>query len=32
MEAAAAQDYLKRSKAFAQSFADICRDAVDAVR
>jgi glycosyltransferase involved in cell wall biosynthesis len=32
MEAAAEQDYRKRSKAFAQSFADICRDAVDAVR
>jgi glycosyltransferase involved in cell wall biosynthesis len=32
MEAAAAQDYLKRSKAFAQSFADICREAVDSAR
>jgi glycosyltransferase involved in cell wall biosynthesis len=32
MEVAAAQDYLKRSKAFAQSFADICREAVDSAR
>jgi glycosyltransferase involved in cell wall biosynthesis len=32
MEAAAAQDYLKRSRAFAQSFADICREAAEAVR
>jgi len=32
MEEAAARDYLKRSKTFAQSFADICRDAVAARR
>jgi glycosyltransferase involved in cell wall biosynthesis len=32
MEKAAAQDYLKRSTAFAQSFADICREADGARR